>query len=336
VIALVLSALLVLASAASAAPASVDLTEQFTGGLRDQGATGSCHAFASISLLEAAIKRRGQGEDWLSSADLFVRVALQNGAYEIVTLKDGSMIVTQKEGGKADADLEFALENGVARAETVPWGVFYAAYVQYRQERLAECQNLSAKSKNPGCRQDTFEEYVERLQKDAANREKKFLGDSKVLAEDRAKIKAKFKGLTLQSKRMGFLRSFDEASATDVADPGVCREKGSKQTAALVETLAANLPAVICFNMANLPGWGKDKTKKDGASHCVTAYGYSTSGQGAAARKSFRLRNSWGGFVLPAAAPINGVPQEPRVCPITFDIDEDHACAIQGMFWLTP
>ena len=333
--ALLASALLTLAAAAAAAPASVDLSEQLTPGLRDQGGTASCHAFASVALLEAAIKRRGQGEQWLSSADLFVRVALKNGAYQILFLSDGNMTVTQKEDGKPDEDIEFALENGVAHGELVPWGVFHEKYAAYLKKRAAECGRLSREAKGKSCRFDSFKEYVERLEKDVDKREKEFIGASDKLVKDRAEVKAKLKGLSLHSKRRGTLRSFDDASLADIKDADVCREKGRKQTEALVETLAAGLPAVICFNMDNVPGWDKDTDKKSKSSHCVTAYGYTTAGEGKKARKSFQVRNSWGGVVFQAPA-VNGVPQPPQVCPNTHDIDEDHACAIHGMHWLEP
>ena len=77
-----LAAVLLCGPAASrsgaAEAASADLSETFPdAACRDQGDTGSCHAFSSVALLESAIYRRygriGGIKLRLSEADLFVR-----------------------------------------------------------------------------------------------------------------------------------------------------------------------------------------------------------------------------------------------------------------------
>lgn len=96
-----LRALLLLALALPAhsreLPASVDLSEQFPPGERRQHDLNSCHAFAAVGLLEAAIYRRAGGTLRLSDADLWVR----------------QLVVRSHEGGLLLRDLRVGLRRGV-------------------------------------------------------------------------------------------------------------------------------------------------------------------------------------------------------------------------------
>lgn len=101
------------AAAPADLPERVDLSEQFWPRMRDQKGLNSCHAFATVALLEAAYYRRTGRRIRLSEADLFVRVVLRH-----------PRVLRAHEGGLLREDLRVALAEGVMPgdyyAELVP------------------------------------------------------------------------------------------------------------------------------------------------------------------------------------------------------------------------
>lgn len=314
-----------------------DLSSKFFPECRAQGDTSSCHAFATIAPLEAAMLEPVR----LSAADILVRVALSEGRYELVELDDGTLSVEFDEGGSPGKNFAVAIEKGVAETEVAPWDKFLAAYGKFRDEQRARCRELIAvdDGKAKKCRRDEkkiLREFLDGLKgKEGQEKREKLLGDPEALATSREKILPKLKGLVphFKDRNSG---DFDKASAQDAGDKDICREKGRKQTAAIIGLLDANTPATICFNMENLPGWDKDMKKKSGGKHCLVLDGYSVRGEGAAERKIFSTRNSWGGYIVyePVHPSLPDV-KIPRVVPFTHELGEEQACAINVVYWLT-
>lgn len=331
---LLLAALLAL-PASAAEGRSVDLSDQFDETCRSQGKVGACHAFASVELLQAAIKRRHGRTTRLSSADLFVRVALKDNRPIVMETAEGKAFVAQIETGSPQLDIAHALREGVAHEEDASWADFLERYEERQEERAVRCEEIvDAADGNAACRRQDLREYMRELgNESAAEREKRLLGDAPALAAGRRETKGLLAGLTLSKRRMDE-GDFDAAGPADIADRAVCREKGRKQTELLTARLDERLPVAICFVMDGLPGWDGNMKKKSGERHCVAVKGYRVEGEGAAARKAFKIRNSWG-----AAQTVRfdgrGLPSFDAV-EITHDIGEDHACAIVSAVWLSP
>ena len=319
-----LAVLLLTASPVRAATGSADLSAQFPNTCRYQGKTGSCHSFAATSLLEAAIMRRGGGVVELSDADLFVRSGLM-GRLLIFEARGEQFKIAPEEGGDPYDDLSVALSSGVAYRATVPWEKFTKAYAEFRANQDRVCCRIGKEKPDRECKLKAVEEYCGVLGRDTAANERTLLGTSAQLEKDRAEVKTKLAGLTLE-RRVRSAGDFENSNIPDVLNKGVCREKGRKQTELLVEQLAAGRPLVICFSQDNLPGWDNDLDKVSDDHHCTVVYAYVTEGEGREARRVFKLRNSWG---MRSRLLIFSEPN-------THDIDEDHACAIGGVSWLTP
>lgn len=127
----------------------VDLSAQFPpdAAERSQGVAGTCHDFAAIALLEAAIHRRIGGHLALSQADLFIQDTLLNddvgtrsamapggvdgGIQHYYDPYLGSGYKGKHsvdEGDSAPFDLQMALNHGVAPQADLPYSSFYPAY----------------------------------------------------------------------------------------------------------------------------------------------------------------------------------------------------------------
>lgn len=126
-------------------PDSVDLSGQFpTAADRSQGDTGTCHVFASISLLEAALFRRHGLRHPLSEADLFVRQIIMKPGYysqvqKVLTADPGAKAVyALVEGGSVLEDARFAIANGAVKQQNAPWKDFEARYAAFEAQQLAK------------------------------------------------------------------------------------------------------------------------------------------------------------------------------------------------------
>jgi hypothetical protein len=85
-------------------PVSVDLSAQFSPGERLQQNLNSCHAFAAVALMEAAVYRRTGETIRLSEADLWVR----------------TRTLLEREGGAMLHDLRVGLRRGVTPGDWYP------------------------------------------------------------------------------------------------------------------------------------------------------------------------------------------------------------------------
>lgn len=119
---------------------------------RSQNSIGACHAFAAVSLIEAAIYRQHREKIALSEADVFIvaTVARQSFLDQLVArhkaknyrpLSEGDF----PEGVSIDDDLATIMLFGVAKRSTVPYPEFDANYVDYRRYMVKQLQELERK-----------------------------------------------------------------------------------------------------------------------------------------------------------------------------------------------
>lgn len=170
------------AAGAARAEEAKDLSYQFPDPpMRYQGDVGSCHDFASVALLEAALYRRhgpltGPGADalvpWvaptvgaakgkahlrLSEADLFVRRTVASAEYfqDIGAKLGGKTAITEREledavlwaeAGSPQVDLVFAVRFGIAKDETAPWSKVVGRYYAYRRSFQDGISSASAQA----------------------------------------------------------------------------------------------------------------------------------------------------------------------------------------------
>ncbi|MDD5657968.1 MAG: C1 family peptidase, partial [Elusimicrobia bacterium] len=112
-------------------PKSVDVSNQFPDPpYRNQEDVGSCHIFAGVALLEAALFRHSGKCVRLSEADLFIQSKVSKGQLweDFVKGKDDMI----QEGADPVIDLHIALEQGVA--STLAYDDFYERYKPYRDK----------------------------------------------------------------------------------------------------------------------------------------------------------------------------------------------------------
>lgn len=265
------AAVLSLALALPAAADRVDLGAVFDDDFRDQCDTGSCHAFASVALLEAALRRRARDSEpvMLSDADLFLRTKVLDAKLMSFYRDDPSQIERELvEGGWPTVDLRYALKEGVARAESVPWDRFLVRFRDYRKRRLATAD---------------LPEPADRLADDTAF----FYGEG-----DPESLPARLEALRLERREvLHLLRGFTVHSSTFpafVRPPAECAAEGKAVSARLMEDLAVRRPVVLCLKIGGLSEWGSAPRF---ANHCIAIRGYTKPRGGP---MTLLTRNSWG------------------------------------------
>jgi len=323
--ALALAALLAPAALA-AGPESADLGGQFPdAATRDQGATGSCHIFTTVSLIEAALYRRHGLHLPLSEADLFVRKVVSDPDYydrarKAVGADDAAAAYSFVEGGSPYDDISFALKNGVAKAATAPWSAFAARYDAYKKKRKAE---IEAKRErvvaSAGGVAQVKEDYAAIGRAEAAGGTDYF---ASVARSNLRRIEPRIVGhhLAELASFREFLdqvegRSPAEAEALLHGDPrrlasdrasvramtgpfrvrkldfkADCKDAGAAQKAGLLAALDRGIPVTVTMELGGLKEWGQERAKS--ARHAFTVTGYARDAAGAVTLKS---RNSWGG-----------------------------------------
>ncbi len=255
---------------------SVDLSGQFASDCRDQGKTDSCHAFASIALLEAALKRNQKEDLQLSAADLFVRkTLLKSGAQAVeIPAEEGSVDVVQIETGDPYEDIRFAIRSGVARMGTVPWESFLEAYEEYKAQRKEKCLEAFKQDSKPlaQCLAENshLKAFLESLSQEQslAEKEKRLLGESPEIQKDREEIRKRLEGLSVSKEE------FVPLLPPEADDKGVCKEKGLKQKGMILSRLALDWPVAVCLHLEGLEGWGAEDAKGGELKHCVAVTGY--------------------------------------------------------------
>ncbi len=270
----------------------VDLTELFED-QRDQCDTEACHAFASVSLLEAALRRKARDSEpvYLSDADLFLQTRVINGAWAGPKRPNPILPVERVlvEGGWPEVDLRWALEHGVARRDSLPWGDFLRKFRDFRRDRLRDCAKAyiaSGKNEracNDGSSPDflAFEESLTPSRERRRAEELYFYGAAALRVDaDREEVKNLLKGFTVHADAFNVMQS---------TAPWHCRPAGAPVKARLMEDLARRRPVIVCLTLDGLAEWGQQTAQH--SRHCVAIRGYRG---GKHVPFSLAVRNSWG------------------------------------------
>lgn len=258
---------------------TIDLSWQFAdAATRDQGNVGSCHAFGTVALLEAAWMRQYREPVRLSEADLFLQKTVLSG--EIYDSVQGR--VQDNEGGDPVEDIRFVLKHGVAT--DLGYADFLKRYQYYRRD--ANRMMVMIRELAPESAEDrrSFLARWRELRTSPEYREagKLYLGaKDQRIEEERRLVKDKLNGFKLES------REFDVAPDVRFLDSKDCLAKGEEQFAYVVSELRAGRPVSVGMELAGLRAWGRQNDKGP-AGHAFLIIGVQDG-------KDFVTRNSWGG-----------------------------------------
>jgi len=182
-----------------AAPNGADHSNQFPDGERSQRNVGSCHAFTTVALLEAAYYRHYGKHKRFSEADVFVQnTLLTPDVYETFLEKGKPKL---DEGKITKKDLEYALAHGVA--SSFAYKDFLKRYRRYRKAERTTLKTVKA----AGAQEDEEEDYDPRadwvrLQQDPAARRilEAYLNGNRTgeLAREREENRRAFEGFKLE------------------------------------------------------------------------------------------------------------------------------------------
>lgn len=276
------------ASGAAAQEEAADLTGQFIDACtRAQGGVGSCHAFGSVAVLEAAYYRKYKQKIRFSEADLFIRrTVLSKELYaDICAGKECKL----KEGNDAIGDIRFALDNGVATG--LGYDQFIERYTKYRWAEEETLRGIIANHEKESwlvkLLYDPRKHWAE-LQDRPQNKritEMFLAGRDPAIDAERAANKAKLAGFKAREKEFPYL-------GDKVAGAAAERKKaGLAQGQTVMSELKAGRPVAVSMTLKGLDAWGQ-KGAKEHANHCFLIVGFRQKpGQEAV----FQTRNSWGG-----------------------------------------
>lgn len=272
----------------------VSLLPQFPGASnRSQCDVGSCHAFGSVAVLEAALYRKYKTHYRLSEADIFLRrTVLSKDLYEKFC-EDGTCELS--EGNDPLGDIRFAIAKGVATS--IGYRGFLARYRRYRKAEEATLRGIQETYEDMSWLERLFydprEHWAELQNRPAAKRrlERLLVGSDDTIDKERADMKKKLKGFTVVQKSFKYYGK--KASGISNDD---CRKKGVEQAKLLREELKdSRRPPVVSMSLSNLPAWGQTDTSKH-ANHAFAIVGYrSTTAASGDKSVVFETRNSWGG-----------------------------------------
>ncbi|MBI3550905.1 MAG: hypothetical protein HY077_00180 [Elusimicrobia bacterium] len=255
---------------------------------RRQCGVGACHAFSSISILEAAYFRAHGERVTLSEADVFVRrTVLSKRLYDEFCATGKCEL---SEGNDVAGDIQFALDNGVATS--LNYKDFSERYLRYRKAEQATLAGLEREYQKMSWLEkllyDPRAHWAELQQQPRAKRILSDLltGRDPKLDAERAQIKKKLAGFKLKSQSFDYLG--EKAKRTSPAD---CAKNASKQKAAIIGELKAQRPVSVSMSLVGLKEWRSEKDKDD-ANHAFTIVAYRDEPKEGL---RFETRNSWGG-----------------------------------------
>jgi hypothetical protein len=255
---------------------------------RNQCSVGSCHAFSSVSILEAAYFRAHGEHVALSEADVFIRrTVLSKDLYNKFCATGKCEL---SEGNDVAGDINYALDNGVATS--LKYKDFVDRYVRYRD---AEQKTLEGLEKDYQSQPwyvkllyNPRTHWAELQQEPTAKKIiARFLsGNDPALDAERAKIKAKISGFKVKSQSFDYLGQ--KAKTTSTED---CAKTAAKQKAAILGELTAERPVSVSMSLAGLKEWGQEDAKDD-ANHAFSLVAFRDDPKEGL---RFETRNSWGG-----------------------------------------
>jgi len=266
----------------------VDLLPQFADpSTRNQCSIGSCHAFGSVAVLEAAYFRNYKEHVSISEQDVFLRRTVLSGDVYRSFCAGGACKMS--EGNDPAGDIRYVLENGALSGGS--YSTFAERYVKYRD---AEQRTMAGFKKQ-------YEEssWIQKLLYDPRQHWKELSttaestrllsdmlqGRGSSVSAERGKLKAKLAGFKLRSKDDFGFKSEHKALA-----PADCLARGAAQLAALKGELDAQRPVCVSMSLSGLTAWGQTDATRD-AYHAFMIVGYDATDAGLV----FHTRNSWGG-----------------------------------------
>lgn len=301
---------LLLALLLAPAPAFADQDDfsDHYGSPRDQCGTGACHVFASVALLEAAMRRRRRDSEpvRLSDADLFLQASVINGRNEEpdaprqdiargAARREPPILMEKKlvEGGWPHLDLEHALRRGVARQETVTWGDFLPRFEAFRKRRRAEFAAARRALGRAGGAEDETEALIAYEESLVPSRERRqeeesfFYRDLPRVEADREEVHRLLSGFSVH-------RSTFASMVPKREDAAECRRRGRAVRERLKEDFIVRRPNLVCLLLDGLEGWGARRAQH--AKHCVAIAGWE---QPRGGPLTLYTRNSWGRTIHP-------------------------------------
>jgi hypothetical protein len=291
---------------AASAPApeagrKVDLLPQFADpSTRNQGGIGSCHAFGSVAVLEAAYYRSYKEHVALAEEDVFLRRTVLSGDVYREFCSGGKCVMA--EGNDPAGDIRYVLDHGALTGGS--YVRFADRYVKYRDAEQKTMEGIQRTYEEMGWLEKLFYDPRAHWKELSTQAESKRLltryleGKGSAESLERGRIQKRFEGFRLRSKDYGYS---DENKKRAPAD---CLAKGAAQRAALKGELDAHRPVCVSMSLSGLASWGQTDATRD-ANHAFMIIGYDAAPGG---KLVFHTRNSWGG-------------QNP-------DIPEDQACRI--------
>ncbi|MDO8803447.1 MAG: C1 family peptidase [Elusimicrobiota bacterium] len=255
---------------------------------RGQANVGSCHAFGSVAVLEAAYFRAHGSKVQLSEADIFIRRTVLSKDWYRDFCSGGACKVS--EGNDVLGDLEYAKANGVATS--VGYDRFLERYRKFRAAEQRTLEGIDAEEKRMGWLQrmlyDPKAHWAQLQEGESSKRisQMLLLGQDPRIDTERATIKEKLKDFVIEQKTFPYLGS--DVHALSAADR---LEKGEAQRSFILRELSAGRPVALSMSLSNLAGWGQTDTSEH-ANHAFMIIGFS---RGADSRPVFHTRNSWAG-----------------------------------------
>jgi len=266
----------------------IDLLPQFADpSTRDQCSIGSCHAFGSVAVLEAAYFRNYKEHVSISEQDVFLRRTVLSGDVYRAFCESGQCQMS--EGNDPAGNIRYVLANGALSGGS--YSHFAQRYVRYREGEQKTMEGIQKTYENMG--------WIEKLLYDprkhwkelsTSESSKKILtdmlqGKGSSESTERGRLKTKLAGFKLLSKSdFGFKPEYKSLTPAD------CLAKGAAQLAALKGELDALRPVCVSMSLSGLPSWGQTDATRD-AYHAFMIIGYDATDAGLV----FHTRNSWGG-----------------------------------------
>ncbi len=269
----------------------VDLLPQLTGASnRNQCSVGSCHAFSSIAVLEAAYNRKYGEKIRFAEADVFMRRTVMSKDLYNEFCATGKCKLS--EGNDVIGDINYAIANGVA--SDLEYRDFLDRYLKYRAAEVKTLEGIEKRYQEMSWLEKLFYDpraHWAELQDAPLSKNilERFLrGNDPKVAEQRASSAAKLKGFVALEKSFAYLG--DKAAKTSKED---CKKAGIPQGELILKELHAapkGRPISISMSLSGLPAWGQTDVTAH-ANHAIAIVGYRMEeGKGAV----FKTRNSWG------------------------------------------
>ncbi len=266
----------------------VDLLPQFAGpSTRNQCSIGSCHAFGSVAVLEAAYFRAYKEHISIAEQDVFLqRTVLSGDAYRDFCATGKCEL---SEGNDVSGDIRYVLGHGALTGGS--YAEFAQRYVRYRNAEQKTMEGIQKGYEKMGWLEKLFydpRKHWKELSSSASSKRilTEFLqGRGTASSAERGELKGKLAGFRLRTKSdFGFKPEHKDLPPKD------CQARGAGQRAALKGELDVSRPVSVSMSLSGLTEWGQTDQTRD-AYHAFVIVGYESTPEGL----RFHTRNSWGG-----------------------------------------